>query len=71
MSDPEKNLDNLKPEMKVIRRLGDAIWECVENVVMDLTDEGFEFPPDDSDEYSETIDRLLTMATTGRDPKKG
>lgn len=64
---------DLPPDAKVVRRLEDAILECVDNTVEVLIDawEG-EMPEVDTPEYeqvvSELADRVFNYATKGENP---
>lgn len=56
-------LPELDADWKAIRRLSDAIAECVDNTVQQLVDE-FDLP-DDEPTIDALTDYVYTLATTG------
>lgn len=66
MSNTPKLIPELNAEWKVVRRLADAILECIDNAVEQLADE-YELP-DDEDAIGDLADRLHSLAMTGKEP---
>lgn len=65
MADPL--IPDLHPEWKAIRRLADAIAECVDNAVEDLL-EGVPSALRDEDRVEELTERVYNFATKGEHP---
>lgn len=64
MSDIQNPLPELTADWKAIRRLSDAIAECVDNTVQSLVDE-YDLPDDEATIFAFT-DYVMELATTGK-----